>query len=189
MVWVILSVSSSVLFCCNCSHLSSSWVEDSTRRNPIEMVWGVLYTLCISGSGILFSVHHCVCLHACSHWGLQGSVFWETSASLCSQNWIGKLIVWNSFAPCVLKENEDSMFFIFFLFLDFMCAFQCLQSKYVHEAPFGVTYHDPSRGGFIRFRAEAWGWEMLDRKTKDNEETQNRTGNSVSSERWTLTST
>lgn len=42
------------------------WVEDSTRRNPIEMVWGVLYTLCISGSRILFSVHQivCACMHA-----------------------------------------------------------------------------------------------------------------------------
>lgn len=36
------------------------WVEDSTGRNPIEMVLGLLYTLCISGSRILFSVHQIV---------------------------------------------------------------------------------------------------------------------------------
>lgn len=42
------------------------WVEDSTRRNPIEVVLGVLYTLCISGNKILFFVHQivCACMHA-----------------------------------------------------------------------------------------------------------------------------
>lgn len=37
------------------------WVEDNTGRNPMEVVLGVLYILCISGSRILFSVHQIVC--------------------------------------------------------------------------------------------------------------------------------